>query len=313
MNANSTDLTDGDGMSVDASQKRNLSNSFTAKASRLSIECDSCKIVEFSSETSGETAPIRSQTCGHSICRACVIQRHIAKCETTGRSKVVWLNCPICNNSKRAFNVLNPIVDTTLCNLIREYSPEKQTQALKTTISLRCAVKSDNISIPKLHPAAFESRRDRAMRIEIGDWVLFEGGDYDGEEVIWLGRAVRNTDNRFKNTCKWVNMGRSKVLCGVTIGRNDIALSIRWYHQISMHLDRKCDYRYENEASSIQNHAYFLFGGFEMAQIKGPPKKYVPTRSRAHAASETEVEAQRVWQLRDPSIMKKAFSMLEFH
>jgi len=82
--------------------------------------CGCCQINTFSSNPASlDRAPLSSRSCGHTICRSCVSNCHVAQLERLEDMSGAgdWIKCPLCNTT-RAFRVSEPLVNRNLCTAI---------------------------------------------------------------------------------------------------------------------------------------------------------------------------------------------------
>jgi hypothetical protein len=112
------------------SRKYNALVRLVASGNRDEFLCGCCQTTTFSSNpTSLDRAPVSSRVCGHTICRSCVENCHVAQVERLNQFDNGWIKCPLCN-AVRAFSVCYPIVNRSLCTAIAA-AHALQTKALE--------------------------------------------------------------------------------------------------------------------------------------------------------------------------------------
>lgn len=105
-------------------RKRLRKDSMNKGDSFEDLVCGCCQTTTFSSNPNSRSAPISSRSCSHTICKACVVQCHLALMEQTTNHEE-WIACPLCKANK-AFSSQNHLVNRSLCSAIAAMERNQQ-------------------------------------------------------------------------------------------------------------------------------------------------------------------------------------------
>ena len=170
-------------------------------------------------------------------------------------------------------------------------------------------------------------KKDMALKLEVGDWVLYEGGEESeldsAFQKVWLGQVCPKA--------AWGGLGikqrtraGTETENGLLFGKGAVKINIQWYEILQDGDDNSNFLKYQINkqiGASVQHHRYLLLIGFDMVQLQG--EGTVATIERSHRSrgdAEDEIdeqenewrksEASRVWLL-DKSVRTLAFQRCE--
>ena len=168
----------------------------------------------------------------------------------------------------------------------------------------------ERISGPNVSRQIQEDRRNRremALSLSIGDWVLFDSKMED--EPIWLGRVMSNPV--WDGMCIYKNKTQTKKTFenGVEIGANDVAIFVQWYEKIDLNAS-VLKYRVSKtiDIPQVQNNFYLVYAGFEMSENNGRTNIVPRLRSAARVKQTWHIkESKFVWEM-DVNVRQEALS-----
>ena len=140
-----------------------------------------------------------------------------------------------------------------------------------------------------------------ARQIKTGDFCLFQNRARDGQEELWLGRAVSVPPHHDEGQCcKQVATGKATTIARVRYDVGDYMIGVQWYAKGERGLYR----RWDAELPGLQNSSELVAIGVEPEKVSGPalPQRALRSGSRGYAkavADEAAREKKRRYRIAD--------------